>query len=269
MQVLAKQTVTETTFEASLSQVEESAEKAITAAKSLLASVTKLRQAARTGDVKALQKTSDAVQATLEKTRQTLESLHDDWTWSESKQDAHLQPDRYSQELLAAAHSLGVSLFEQDGHFACYPSLVKLQPKDRSILIDRKVYRNLRPSYLAAHLAKLQKRAPKLNAATFLETLKAAHGLLNGGKAGMQKLLDIYEVLTVMPTAKKDYSLQEFARDVYLLDGSGLKTTKDGNAFHLDSGSTGGKKRANLLIVITRDGLERTYYGIEFFSGER
>ena len=42
------------------------------------------------------------------------------------------------------------------------------------------------------------------------------------------KLLDIYQLLTLLPGQSKEYTKEEFARDIYLLDKSGITTTNNG-----------------------------------------
>ncbi|MBI3926513.1 MAG: hypothetical protein HY319_13310 [Armatimonadetes bacterium] len=77
----------------------------------------------------------------------------------------------------------------------------------------------------------------------------------------VERLHDIYRALTLLPSARKDYSLQEFARDVYPLDGSGHRTSKGGLGYRLHPGATGAKNRPNLLVVVTREGAEQTACG--------
>ena len=45
------------------------------------------------------------------------------------------------------------------------------------------------------------------------------------------KLSDVYTVLTVLPGSARDYSRQELARDLYLLDQSGITKTRDGRTW--------------------------------------
>jgi len=47
------------------------------------------------------------------------------------------------------------------------------------------------------------------------------------------KLVDVHRVLTLLPGAARDYTRQEFARDLYLLDQSGVIDTKDGRRMSL------------------------------------
>lgn len=254
------------TLESALATTEHDAEAAVTAAARLLAALKAAHAATRTGDLKALHKARETANDAMSRATEAVTALDRGWQLTESQQEAYLASSDFTRELLATAAQTGVNLFEQETVLACYPSLVKVQPKDRSVLIDRKTYRPIRPSHLVAHLSSIQKKAPKLNVPQFLETLYSAWKLLNQKRGGMEKLLDIYTCLTLMPTFRQEYSQQEFARDVYLLDAAGLNASKEGVQFRLHPGATGAKTRSNLLIVVTREGVERNYYSIEFFT---
>jgi hypothetical protein len=89
-----------------------------------------------------------------------------------------------------------------------------------------------------------------------------------GNLLGVARLVDVYKNLTLLPSARRAYSLQEFARDLYLLDESSITKTTSGHRFRLHPGATGSKSPAQLLLVVDRAGFKRTYYGIEFFVGQ-
>jgi hypothetical protein len=82
----------------------------------------------------------------------------------------------------------------------------------------------------------------------------------------MAKFKDLYPILTLLPLARQQYSLEEFAQDIHRLDQELTAVTRSGVPFRIEPGSTGGKKRSNLLIVQSRYGREVPYYGIEFFA---
>ncbi len=76
----------------------------------------------------------------------------------------------------------------------------------------------------------------------------------------MIRLLEIYKLLTLLPGQAKEYPLQEFARDIYLLDRSGVTKTKEGFVIRFsDRGFT-----RQTVRVITQEGREKNYYGISF-----
>jgi hypothetical protein len=100
----------------------------------------------------------------------------------------------------------------------------------------------------------------------FLEALYAAYQLKSGRLHGtMLRLKDLYPVLTLLPQVRQQYTLQQFGQDIHLLDHELRAVTRNGVPYRLDAGSTGAKKRSNLLIGQSLSGKEYTYYGIEFF----
>ncbi len=75
-------------------------------------------------------------------------------------------------------------------------------------------------------------------------------------------LVDIHSLLTLLPGVAKEYSRQEFVRDIYLLHRQGMDTTKQGArvSFPISRGV-----RGKTLTLIDETGEERRYYGIRFF----
>jgi hypothetical protein len=193
-----------------------------------------------------------------------LHELLEAWPIDEQREEDYLASGAYTRELLEEAEKQSLGIYQQEGFLACYPSLLRVQARERALLVDRKVSRDLRPSLLVKRLLTIQKQPPKFAPAAFLEVLLRAYDFHKAGRGVVLPLLDLYETLTLLPQARRDYTQQEFARDLYLLDGSGVRNTKDGTPFRLHPGATAAKNRSKLLIVVTREGVERTYYGIEF-----
>jgi hypothetical protein len=76
------------------------------------------------------------------------------------------------------------------------------------------------------------------------------------------RLADVYAIFTVLPGQSSNYSRQEFARDIYLLDESRVVTTRDGQQLELPSAS--GARSSQSLPTVTRTGELKIYYGIAF-----
>ena len=123
-------------------------------------------------------------------------------------------------------------MFEEDERLLCYPSLVRVLPGDAAVEVDRVRDRRLRPSVLVAALAAAQQRAPRFRPEPFLDSLYGAYRLVlarEGKAAGaVVRLVDVWSVLTLLPGQSRDYTKQEFARDLYLLDQSGEHAASDG-----------------------------------------
>ncbi|MGH9056970.1 MAG: hypothetical protein ACRDYY_14085, partial [Acidimicrobiales bacterium] len=134
------------------------------------------------------------------------------------------------------------------------------------VMIDKARDRRVRPSVVVRHLDALQQRPPKFRAEAFLESLAAAYDYVVGAKklrAGAPaKLLDVHKVLTLMPGAAREYTRQEFARDLYLLDQSGYVDTKDGRRMTLPASAM--TRSAGVLTTVTRGGQAKIYAGVAF-----
>ena len=77
------------------------------------------------------------------------------------------------------------------------------------------------------------------------------------------KVLDLYAVLTLMPGAAREYTKQEFARDLYLLDQSGITTTNGGRVLSLPASALT-RSASGVVSTVTRAGQPKMYAGICF-----
>jgi hypothetical protein len=191
------------------------------------------------------------------------------WDFDEQ---AYFAEGAFAQELLATARRLNVQLFEQDDVLYSYPSLIRILPSDRAVTIDKQRERRVRPTVLVAHLKDRQQRPARFKAADFLESLYEAYKIkvvLDKGIAGLEngdvvRLRDLYQVLTLLPGATREYTLQEFARDFYLLDQSDVRETRNGMAMYPTASTATRGARAGTLKVITQRGEEKLYFGLSF-----
>ena len=163
-----------------------------------------------------------------------------------------------------------MKIFEQDERLYCYPFLIRIIPNELAVQIDKTKEKRLRPSALVSHLKALQNKPVRFKPETFLESLYLAYETLirsrgkdQVGKGIIIPLLDIYRLLTLLPGQAKEYSRQEFARDVYLLDQSGINKTRKDFVIRLPA-STGTRSTKGTIRVITREGQDKLYYGISF-----
>jgi len=130
------------------------------------------------------------------------------------------------------------------------------------VVIDKKKERRIRPSVLVRHLADLQDRPPKFKPEGFLETLATAYRLVTTRPGAVATLARVYSVLTLLPGAGRDYTKPEFARDLYLLDQSGVTVTKDGRVMSLPASAL--TRGSGVLTTVTRSGRVKVYAGIAF-----
>jgi hypothetical protein len=261
-------------LEQALARAEREADAAIKAAGALVAALKRYRAAAATGSLRDLGTTLDTAEQALTTLRQQVANTRDSWDFDE---DRYFADGSFTRELLAAAKAANLSLFEQDDRLYAYPALLRVLGSERTVLVDRTRERRLRPSVLVQHLKDLQRKPPRFKSADFLESLYAAYQVLyqrrTGGTGKLQgsgpveKLLDLYDLFTLLPGQAREYSKPEFARDLYLLDRSGTTVTKSGATLELPA-STGTRSSSGLVRVVTEDGQEKVYYGITFTTPE-
>jgi hypothetical protein len=138
------------------------------------------------------------------------------------------------------------------------------------VVIDKARERRLRPAVLVRHLQELQNRPVRFKSEAFLESLHDAYstavktrGKARRDTAAIVPLVEIYNLLTLLPGQAKEYARQEFARDLYLLDQSGVTAVRNGAAvsFHAARGNEAASK---VIPIVTKDGQAKIYYGISF-----
>jgi len=254
-------------LEQALAKTEADADAACKAATMVLRTLKKFRAAAQIGNLRELQKTIETAEQTLADLQQQFSKAKTDWNFDE---DAYLSNGTFITELLEAAAQTGVTLYERDERLYCYPSLIRVLPNDRAVVIDKTRERRLRPSVLARHLQEQQNKPVRFKSEAFLESLYDAYStsVKTRGKErqdtnAIVPLVEIYHLLTLLPGQAKEYARQEFARDLYLLDQSGVTTARNGAlvSFHAARGNEAASK---VVQIVTKDGQAKTYYGISF-----
>ena len=126
--------------------------------------------------------------------------------------------------------------------------------------------RGLRPSVVIGLLAAAQQRPPRFRAEPFLESLAGGYELVVA-RAGSRpdavaRVTDIWSALTLLPGQGKDYTRPEFARDLYLLDQSGVQQTRSGRMLRWHASS--GTRTAGMLTTVARTGQQQRYWGVSF-----
>ena len=255
-------------FEETLAAAERTVDGVLKTAAAVTRDLRRALAGARTGQIRDARKALAAAQATATALAEQARALHDGFDFDEQ---AYLASGAYTKELLVAAEAKGVTMFEEDDRLLCYPSLVRVVASDAAVEIDKQRERRLRPSVLVRLLGDRQGRAPRFRPEGFLDSLRAGYELLVAGEEkkpdGVVRLIDIWSVLTMLPGQRAQYSKQEFARDIYLLDESGLGTTARSPRQLRWSASTG-TKGAGVLVTVARSGQQQRYWGVSFSADE-
>ncbi len=252
-------------MEEALEHTEEAARAVLAQAVKMTAIAKKVVKAVETGDLKAMRQALASLVGAADRAGEAAVAVEAGWAFASEEAEETYLSNNYQEELVAAAKEQGLGLYPLEGVMACFPSLVRVMPKERAVTIDRKSYRLIRPSHLVRHLQQIQAQPGKNNPSPFLESLYRAYLYSLAGKKGsgrVASLTDVYRILTLLPIARKDYSSQEFARDLFLLEESGVGQTKTGARvrFHASTGT----KSGNVLRVVDREGRERLYSSVEF-----
>lgn len=146
-----------TTFEAALAKTESDAQRAVKAAQAALAATKKVLKAAKDGNVRELRATLEGLDKMIQGLGEQCGLTKSGWTFDE---EGYLAGHGYVEELLSAARAGGLLLTERDERLYCYPVLVRVRARERSLQIDRKQEKRLRPSMVVSQLKDIQKRPP-------------------------------------------------------------------------------------------------------------
>jgi hypothetical protein len=251
-----------TTLEAALQAVELDADAALKSLGAALKQAKRAKTAAALGQIRDLQQAMEAAVALAEQAASAVADVRSGWRFDVAE---WFSSGEYAKELLASAAEVGVKAVESDDRILCYPAIVAVSAADATVVVDKKKDRRVRPSVVVGHLAALQERPPKFKPEAFIESLAAAYDLVaaKDGRSGfVVKLVDVHRVLTLLPGAARDYTRPEFARDLYLLDQSGVIDTKDGRRMSLPASAL--TRGGGVLTTVTRGGQTKVYAGLAF-----
>jgi hypothetical protein len=251
-------------LEAAFEGTEQAVDGALRAAAAATRELRKARAGAKNGQVRDLRRALQAAEAAA---AELAGQAHAARAGFDPGEQDYLASGGYTKELLASAGAAGVTMFEEDERLLCYPSLVKVLPGDAAVEIDRRRERRIRPSVLVGLLATAQARPPRFKPEPFLDSLRSAYELVVAREHkkpdAVVRLLDVWAVLTMLPGQSREYTKHEFARDLYLLDQSGVTATARSPRQLRWSASTG-TKGTGVLTTVTRSGQQQRYWGVSF-----
>lgn len=256
------------TLEGALAAAERQAEAALKAVGAATTQLRKARAAAKSGQLRELRRALSAAESLSTEVADSARELRASFDFDEQ---GYMSSGAYTKELLTAAGGAGLAMFEEDDRLMCYPSLVRVLATDSAVEVDKVRERRVRPSVLVGLLAAAQQRPPKFKPEAFLDSVRGAYELVvaDGGKSpdAVVRLVDVWAVLTLLPGQAREYTKQEFARDLYLLDQSAVTTTPRSGRQLRWSASTG-TKTSGVLTTVARSGQRQRYWGISFSRAE-
>lgn len=251
-------------FEEALADLESSVAEAQKRADALTKSLRRVLHAARSGNVQQIERGLAQLPALGTDAAAAVGELSDHWRFDVR---AYLE-DGYLDELSRQAAEAGLSVFERDGRIYAFPLIMRLIPAEAAVRIAKRTERGIRPKALVRQLAAFQKRPQRLIEQRFLDLLYRAYQRLAGsdwrrierGPGPAMVLAEMHEVLTLLPGA--DYPLEEFGRDLLLLDRQPDLRSRDGSAFAF-AGSTLGRT-AKRVTIYDELGNSREFIAIQF-----
>ena len=231
-------------------------------------SLKRLRQAAEAGHVAELEKGLAVIAERGQEADAAARSLAGAWDFDAK---GHLQTG-YLEELQREAAAQGLNIFEKDGRLYAFPLILRIEPRDAAIRVGKKLERRLRPNHLVKLLAAMQKRPQRFREDRFLALIYEVYGQIagdawkraEGGRGPAISLAQIHGLMTLLPGA--DYPIEEFGRDLILLDRQPDLRTKDGCSF--DFAASTSSKIMKPVTVYDEDGKERKYFAIRFLRGQ-
>lgn len=250
-------------LETALARTEEQLDEALRATAALARELKRAQQGAARGQLRDLRRALTTATGHADQASRVTESAAASFDLDEEE---HLASGSFAKELLEVAAEQGVAMYEADDRLLCYPSLIKVLPGDAAVEIDRRREKRLRPSVLVALLGAAQARPPRFRPEPFLESLASAYDLVLSREqqrdGSVVRLVDAWTVLTLLPGQQRDYTRPEFARDLYLLDSSGVTTVRSNRQlrWHASSGTRG----AGTLTTVAHTGQQQLYWGFSF-----
>ena len=124
-------------FEQAFSDTESIAEVTAKSATDLAKLAKELRKAAKEGNIAAIKRTQEKLNAARMALEQAVANAVQSWPFQDHEEEQYLR-DGYSAELRRAASERGLEIHERDGRLICHPSIVRILPGDRAVRIDRK-----------------------------------------------------------------------------------------------------------------------------------
>ena len=253
-------------LEDALDDIERAADGAVRNAAAVLTEAKRVKAAAASGQLRALRQSLESVARLADLATDSVRDLKARWTFDEQ---AYFASGAYTAEVLGIAAEEG-------------SVRLRVRRSDPELPGDRFVvgvgYRRPDRQEKGPEGSSVGARAD-LEGAPGQAAQVQARGLPRGtgrrvrpgcrvasGQTGATvKLADIYSVLTVLPGSSRDYTRQELARDLYLLDQSGVTIARDGRTLELPASAL--TRGSGVLRTVTRSGQEKLYAGLSFTGG--
>ena len=267
------------TFEQGFADAENAADSVLTTLGEVSKLARQLRKEARDGNIAGVRRSAERLQDGLNLIMQEVANALDAWPFTPEEEQMYLR-DQYHGELIEEARKKNLQIFYRDGNLVAHPSIIRVMPVDRKVQINRTETLKIRPTKIATDLEALQKRTRR-NPQTFLEDLYRAYVRLTSirqsdamefGAAGqvvqLKRIYDDISLYTRLSGARLEYTLLDFAQDLYSLEDSDIRQTRTGARVSFPA-STGTRGTSGTISFVGPNGESILYYGIQFTGGGR
>jgi hypothetical protein len=232
------------------------------ASKSLMSDARKLEAAAKIGDLSAIGKLLQLVDrhfADLTIVRTTLADTN------VATLSNAIGGKKFIEDVLEAAAKIGLTgLRVSHNSIFSYPHRVDFE-SGSSFRLGRRKLTSMRPSSIA-NVLKAERDKTTLGAPGLLQSLYDAYLLLTKGQVGISVTLSsVYDLLTLLPATKKEYTENDFIVDIGLIDEHGPLTVNDGAKVSFPASTSAGLNRGYSAVNIR--GEQVTYASIRFDRG--
>ncbi|MGC8669449.1 MAG: hypothetical protein ACP5VE_15185 [Chthonomonadales bacterium] len=183
---------------------------------------------------------------------------------------AYLEGNIWIEDLRRALEKHGIRTFPEGDYLVAPPLVIRPIPEKLALQMDKKLWRKLRPSYVANEIARIRKNGGVRGSKELLEHIFRSAKKMAGRGAKEHtyvRLRELYDRWCEAPEWKKENPDTVFGQAILALETSGLRTTRDGTHFTIDgpSGSQDSTREKNVLTAYTPEGSLKRYYAINFF----
>ncbi|MEW6448591.1 MAG: hypothetical protein AB1426_10970 [Bacillota bacterium] len=234
--------------------------------------ISKLEKSLREGDLEQAERTLGWLETAVAKQLENLARLKEKLPTYDVT--AYLAGE-FDADFLAACRGLELQVTGTFPAYEVFPFHVRVYPERRTIEVNERVVRCLRPKVLAAYLKAQKNNLYKeaFNPTRFLDILANAYDTIlavqnMGRDVRIQKDLDVslvtvYERLTPLPAQRRQYPRNMFAFDLHRLYVAGVFNTSDNRRLVL--GDT--RARGRSFVIYDTHGREQRFGSLRFTSG--
>lgn len=256
--------------EGALDEVRSAAKRLSKMAKDLESASRFLEQAAAKGELPKLKSGAERISTVHRQIADELTRLGATWLLDDAAVEGALEGG-LMREVAALLKQRGVELHRYGSGWSASPLLLRVDAKNRTMKIDRKRLATLRPSVIANAVMAARQRPP-VRPEQFIEVLYSAYQATVASKSFSNQptrlgsavpLSEVYRSLTLHPDSRREYPVEAFVRDLFVLDRSGLTITRDGLKIFFSS-STSSKGGGGVLTVLDDTGAPQNYFAVAF-----